>query len=69
VDERTKGGIARIDDVGLFCLWWSLDGALILTYRWPSVRGAGGVRVSAPWPCRIPDVANVLGCLMLYLWT
>jgi hypothetical protein len=66
VDERTKGGIARIDDVELFCLRWSLDGALILSMA--RLSGGGGVRVSAPSPCRIPDVANLLVCLMLYLW-
>jgi hypothetical protein len=61
VDERTKGGIAKIDDVELFCLQWSRE---LLSYRWRSLRACGGVEFQH----LDPDVANVLGCLVLYLW-
>jgi len=40
-ESREKGGIARIDDVELFCLEWSLERALILSMA--SLRGGGGV--------------------------
>jgi hypothetical protein len=51
------------------CFVWGGAWMELLSLSMARLSGGGGVRVSAPRPCRIPDVANVLRCLMLYLWS